>query len=238
MEDRFFTPFKGSEYDRGISGKKVLVLGASFYCNKDGKNGRPKCMFFDDCTNTGIKDSSKYTNSCPFIYKVEGNPTLKDEPTNSIWSYIPAYTRFANVLLPFIDDKEAHPDYCDYDLVWDRIAFTNYVQFFLPTTKTYYSYLTKRDFNSFCETIQDLQPDIIIAWGVVITEEIRKNNPYVPKEELDRLPENDYYMWKMKLPEVDHEITIVNCYHPSSRKWNEPEQRALFLKYLKKALAK
>ena len=32
MEDRFFQPFKGSEYDKGISGKKVLVLGASFYC--------------------------------------------------------------------------------------------------------------------------------------------------------------------------------------------------------------
>ena len=50
----FFKPFKGDKYEIGINGKKVLVVGASFYCNKTD------CPFFADCTNVAKKDSSKY----------------------------------------------------------------------------------------------------------------------------------------------------------------------------------
>ena len=55
----FFKPFKGDKYEIGINGKKVLVVGASFYCNKTD------CPFFADCTNVAKKDSSKYDKSCP-----------------------------------------------------------------------------------------------------------------------------------------------------------------------------
>ena len=40
MGSRFFTPAKGEKYEEGINGKKILVVGASFYCNKNGKNGQ------------------------------------------------------------------------------------------------------------------------------------------------------------------------------------------------------
>ena len=46
MSERFFTPWVGTEYNKGICGKKVLVLGASFYCNRDGRQGREKCIYF------------------------------------------------------------------------------------------------------------------------------------------------------------------------------------------------
>ena len=236
MKHVFFKPFKGSSYEQGICGKKVLVIGASFYCNKDGKKDRPKCEFFEECTNPDKKDSSKFNESCPFYADVEGTPKLEDEPTNSIWSYMRAYQNFAKVLLPYIKDDEKPEGWCDYDIVWDRIAFSNYVQFFLPTKDTYLYYLSQRDFEAFCEYLQDLKPDIVIAWGVAITEEIRTKNPFVSQEELDKLSESDYYVWHMKLPKVDHEITIINCYHPSSKKWNEREEKEIFLKHLQNIL--
>lgn len=31
MEKRFFKPFVGDRYQEGINGKKILVVGASFY---------------------------------------------------------------------------------------------------------------------------------------------------------------------------------------------------------------
>ena len=29
---KFFYPFIGKDYNQGINGKKILILGASFYC--------------------------------------------------------------------------------------------------------------------------------------------------------------------------------------------------------------
>ena len=51
---RFFVPFVGKKYKTGINGKKVLVLGASFYCNKHD------CPNFKDCTSHNIKDSCTF----------------------------------------------------------------------------------------------------------------------------------------------------------------------------------
>lgn len=71
----FFNPFVGSNYHKGIRGKRILVLGASFYCPKT------ECSFFSRCTNTTIKDSSPYDRICP-EYSANGI-CLHDEPTNS-----------------------------------------------------------------------------------------------------------------------------------------------------------
>lgn len=232
MEHVFFTPFKGSNYDQGICGKKVLVLGASFYCNQDGKNGRPKCKYFEECTDPEKKDSSKFNEICPCYVNMEEQTTLKQEPTNSVWSYMRAYKNFAKVLYPFLDNIERPDGWCDYDIVWERVAFTNYVQFFLPTKDTYQYYLSKRDFDAFCENLKVLKPNVVIAWGVAISEELCGNNPFVSKDEIKRLPDSDYYVWHMRLHEVPHDITIINCYHPSSKKWNDEEDRNLFVKYL------
>ena len=34
MRNRFFIPFVGANYSKGIHGKRVLVVGASFYCDQ------------------------------------------------------------------------------------------------------------------------------------------------------------------------------------------------------------
>ena len=193
--NRFFTPFVGSKYDEGICGKKILVLGASFYCNKNGENGQRKCPFFDECTNTETKE--RY----------------------------PAYRNFESFMQQFVGDESED--------VWERMAFTNYVQFFSPTIKTDKTYLSQRDFDAFCETMQDLQPNIVISWGMAILEEIREKNRYVSDIEL--LPKTDYYVCHMNVPNVDHEITLVCSYHPSSVKYWYGDLEKLH-KYLKQVL--
>lgn len=227
MGGRFFKPFKGDNYDKGICGKKVLVLGASFYCPiRD-------CEFFQDCTNPLKKDSSKYNEICPSYAKVEGHPNLSDEPTNAIWSYIRAYQNFAELIIPFVDVTEKPEDWCDYDVVWDSMAFTDYVQFFLPTKDTYPSYFSKRDYNAFIETLKELKPDVVIAWGLPITAEIRdniENNSIFT--DLEKLPDTDHYICHMKIEGVNHNITYVSCYHPSSMHYWHNSKDPLF-KYLR-----
>ena len=75
-------------------------------------------------------------------------------------------------------------------------------------------YLSKRDFDAFCETLCELQPDVVVAWGMAIIEKIRENNPYVI--DLERLPESEWYICHIRVPGVSHDITLVCCYHPSS----------------------
>lgn len=203
MNNRFFNPFVGTKYDEGIHGKKVLVLGASFYCNWDGK-----CNFFAECTNPILKDSSKFDNICP-SYRDSGR-LLSDEPSYSVLENYKAYQVFANFMQQFVDNKEED--------VWQRMAFTNYLQFFSPTIVTKKEYLSKRDFEAFCETLKELQPNIVIVWGMAILEKVREENPYVT--DYENLPQTDWYVCHITMPEVNHEIDLVSSYHPSSvRYW-------------------
>ena len=45
----FFKPYIGKFYNQGIKGKKILILGASFYCPKT------EYPFFISCTNDRVE---------------------------------------------------------------------------------------------------------------------------------------------------------------------------------------
>ena len=75
----FFEPFVGDNYSEGIYSKRVLVLGASFYCNQDGvsvdkETGevKEKCPFYDDCAIN--QNTEKYDGKCPYNHN---SPLLK-----------------------------------------------------------------------------------------------------------------------------------------------------------------
>lgn len=203
MSKGFFKPFVGSKYNKGICEKRILALGASFYCSHTPESKEP-CLFFAECTNPEKKDSSKFDVTCPF-YKDSGL-RLSEEPSNAIAENYRAYQNFASFMQQFVDDKTED--------VWQQMAFTDYVQFFVPTIDTKKEYLSKRDFDAFCETLRELQPNVVVAWGMAIIEEIRENNPYVI--DFDRLPESEWYICHISIPGVSHDITQVCCYHPSS----------------------
>ncbi len=223
MNRRFFKPFVGSKYNEGIRGKKILVLGASFYCNKDGKNGSEKCEYFAECTNPEKKDSSKFNAICP-VYKNSGL-LLSEEPSNAITENYRAYRIFSEFIKRFINNQKED--------VWQRMAFTDYLQFFSPTTKTEKSYLSERDFEAFRETLIELQPNIVISWGMAIIEEIREKNKYVIDKE--KLPNTEWYVCHMKMPEINHEISLISSCHPTARNHWKGELGKL-VKYMKEEL--
>lgn len=198
MTKRFFKPYVGSKYHKGINGKRILVLGASFYC------GSRDCKFFDDCTNPVQKDSSKYDMCCP-AYAVTGQ-RLSEEPRNAIEDCYKTYQTFGAFMQQFVKE--------DVEDIWQRMAFTNYLQFFSPTIETKKEYLSSRDFEAFNETLIELQPDVVVAWGVAVIEEIRDKNPYVT--DLKQLPDTEWYVFHIRLSHVNHDIAVVNCYHPAS----------------------
>lgn len=218
----FFIPFIGSNYSKGINGKKILVLGASFYCPK------VNCTFFKTCTSTTIKDSSPFDTICP-EYRDKGI-CLHDEPTNSIGNWYPTYQTFAKGLAQIVGKD-------DYNGIWNHFAFTNYVQFFLPSNgenfrTTNENDLSERDFDAFIEVVKKLSPDIVIVWGCVINSSVKEKNKYVFDKEM--LKANEDYLCHMRISGVNHNIAIVNPNHPSSPSWHSDKERFLF--YLSKAL--
>ena len=197
MNNRFFEPFRGSQYEEGIRGKKVLVLGASFYCPIK------ECIFFNECTNPEKKDSSKFDSICPY----NNGSDLHNQPSDADGR---TYHIFGKFMSQFADNE-------DKNSIWERLSFTNYLQFFSPTIITYEKYLSNRDFLAFLETLREFKPDIVISWGTAILKSIRENNPYIIDKE--DLPCSDYYLCHIKLPDDNHTITLVSAYHPSSMRY-------------------
>lgn len=221
MKISFFSPYVGSRYNEGINGKKILVIGASFYCNKT------ECQFYEKCTDRNRKDSSDYDLKCP-VYVGRGM-TLHDEPTNCVFDQPYAYRIFGAYVADLLGLSRED--------LWRRLAFTNYIQFFLPAQEGKYaptriSDSSQRDFDAFIEVVKELKPDVIMVWGGVINSFIKEKNPYiVSKKELD---ESEYYICHLRIPQVDHEITVLNPDHPSSSAWFSRLPK--FKKYLSKVL--
>ena len=220
MSYRFFKPFIGKNYNIGINGKRVLVLGASFYCTSEN------CPFFKKCTDVEKRDSSEYDKKCPDYRKEK--LLLSDEPSHTVSAGHRAYKTFSKFISKIMGDS-------NYDEIWSHLAFTNYVQFFVPPKNTYKSYLSPRDFDAFIETLSELKPHIVISWGTVILDDIRHKNKYVIDNN-ESLEKNEYYICHMRgIPEVSHDITLVSGYHPSAIKYWYQDLEKL-IKYFNLAL--
>ena len=125
----FFKPYVGTFYNEGINGKKVLVLGASFYC------GMSQCIYYKDCTNENIKDSSPYDDICPYYDVALHNAPSTENGT--------AYSKFTNSIAKALDINQ--------DRFWDFVSFTNYIQFFLPHWQTFMEDCSDRDAKALIE---------------------------------------------------------------------------------------
>lgn len=226
MNNNFFIPFKGKnyEYGIGIKEKKILVIGASFYC--PFINGDDNCK---KCTDINHKDSSPYDRECK-IYKSKGK-ALHNEPTYSIEDEAIAYKKFATSISGFVRSD-------NYENIWSYLSFTNYVQFILPVKEgkkyreTKESDLSPRDFNAFLNVVTELKPDIVIVWGCVVNTPITNNKYLIDKKELIK---TNGYVCHLNIPNIDHKICIINPYHPSSRSY-WPNNLKIFQDYLSEQL--
>ena len=197
MSERFFNPFVGDKYWDGIGNNDycVLVLGASVYCNHQSK-----CSHYDKCTREDNKDSSGFNFDCPVPeYDSDGDATpLEDYP---IYACSGTYTRFSNKMEEYFDDL------FDGDSIWDHVAFTEYVQFFMNHKNTYPDDLSERDLEAFCETLDELRPDVVIVWGDTVANALRESCYAV---EADEAPWN--FVWEYE----DMFVRFICCTHPAS----------------------
>lgn len=238
MSAKFFKPYVGTLYSSGlIDNKKVLILGASHYCthSPNSKNNSKKfdCPVWEDCTSKKKRDSSIYDLCCPY-YIVNGwydkypNISLRNSAAIEINNYLeneeeyPTYNNFTRFLIDIYNLP--NPQY-----VWERVAFVNYVQFFLPDQDT--PDLTETDipfFEVFLEYFDELNPDIVIIWGTKITNHFHHTyiKPFVKRLERRENP----YFWDMEYK--GKQCTIINPYHPCNKRnyWSnnvEPFREAL-----------
>lgn len=200
----FFVPYKGIHYNKGINGKKVLVLGASFYCPlKDAK--KANCTKHSECTNYEKRATSEFNKSCP-IYKENGS-ILSEEPDNELTSCPnnETYGTFGRFLKRFIERDFVGS-------AWDYVSFTNYVQFMQQNWETLPCYLTERDYLAFIEVVQhsEYDPDVVIVWGKPVREELQRrlsDSNLVTEKTNDRV-------WKIQLNNEGKERALVFVHHP------------------------
>lgn len=200
---RFFKPFVGAKYETGLFGKKVLVIGDSFYCSH-----REYCKYFQDCTDMDKKDSSKYDTMCPYYEPQKLH--LSDAPSGELAEMYGVYEKFGDFLHLYVDGS-------NNVTVWDYVAFTNYVQFFVPSATAHSrSAVSERDFEAFKETVMELQPDVIFVWGTIAGEAIRRNRQEVYDYDKPEFHEKEGYICHLRLDDLNREVVIINTYHPSA----------------------
>lgn len=134
MKGYIYRPWVGARYETGFAGRKVLVLGESFY--SDGSS-----VPSGDVTVDIISD-------------------LLDEESE-FEHYKNTFTKFAKAVTGLEQLSSA-----DKRRFWDSVAFYEYVQVPLTAARTPPS---KEDFSksegAFFDVLEELRPDICIAWG-------------------------------------------------------------------------
>jgi len=156
MEHVFFKPYVGENYKNGYSGKKLLILGDSHYCEGKLYNNRTvleecgrqedECLRFDGCENF----TSVVVNR--FIDYKEG------KGKHEFW--MNTYTKFTNV---FFGEKVDNEDLLEF---WDCIMFFNYIQRPMLEKR---QRPTEQDFVDgqipFYEILKEYRPDLVFVWG-------------------------------------------------------------------------
>jgi len=213
MKNVFFQPYVGEEYHTGLSGKKVLILGESHYCNKieDAMTSCGKeeeCLQLPECRN----DTNKVINS--FLDYKQG--------VGQGAHWMRTYTRFTNVFLGGQASKEELLEF------WESIMFYNYVQ-----TATECPRVSPRedDFEqsqtAFFEVLEEYKPDLIIVWGARLEGKLPQKNKTLSDFEIFGTPGHKIHYYEV----AGKKIPAYAVYHPSSSYFSYN-----FHKYLQEAL--
>ena len=187
MEHVFFKPWVGKNYQkRGFNDKKILVIGESFYCSEE------------DAVAT-------LTDKIVNDYLAIRNGEYREN--NGGWTN--TYLKFERSLV----GEETTPE--DSQKIWNSIAFYNYLQ--VPMSGARESGLPidyKNAETAFFEVLNDLQPDLIIVWGVGklfnnLPEDRWTWGKSLNVEGMDI--NNGYYQLNNK-----NEVRCIAVYHPSA----------------------
>ena len=186
-----FKPWIGFNYNSGIKGKKILALGESFYCSEEDIKKLP--------------EGTSLTDKVVTDYLAIRNGEYREN--NGSWTN--TYLKFERSLT----NKETTPE--ESQEIWNSIAFYNYLQVPMSGARESGSTIDyKNAENAFIEVINELQPDLMIVWGVgkLFNNLPEGNWKWGEPLSIDGWPvKNGYYQLKNG--------KIVRClavYHPSS----------------------
>ena len=173
MRKYFLNPYIGDKYEEGINGKRVLVLGASFYCSLDGNKGRKRCEYYEDCAIN--QNSIKYNEICPH----NNGRLLSDSAEGEIdENGATSYIRFCN-FMRWVRSKFTTESFNEF---WNKVAFTNYVQHMIGgRTTTSPSDVREEYFEMFVSVLDEFEkndelPNVVIVWGCVIDKPLKNND--------------------------------------------------------------
>lgn len=139
MKDVRFEPWVGKNYKTsGYNGKKILVIGESFYCSEEEAVATLTTIIVEDYL--AIRKGEYRKN-------------------NGGWT--DTYLKFERSLKGKVTTPE------ESQTIWDSIAFYNYLQVPMSGARESGSPIDyKNAEKAFFEVLNELQPDLIIVWGV------------------------------------------------------------------------
>lgn len=198
-----FNPWVGEYYHLGIQGydhegkiifgteshrgKKVLVLGESHYC------ANPETEAVPEITRSIIADII--------------NPSAEWE------AYKNTYTKFAKSLVGCIGDLDSETK----AKAWHHVVFYNYVQVAMsgarvsPRPEDF-----RKSETAFFEVLERYTPDIVIAWGQRLYNNLPQGGKQLPDLTIDsgRFAGNATELWSYQV--AGKSIAVMPITHPSA----------------------
>ncbi|MDH6354419.1 ABC-type Fe3+-hydroxamate transport system substrate-binding protein [Dysgonomonas sp. PH5-45] len=202
LQSVFFRPWIGENYIQGINGKKLLILGESHICG--GCQGVCGDLSIDDKT---CRDFTSKAVKTFLSYK-------NNETGIRFAGWMNTYTKFSNV---FLNKQLSASETISF---WNSILFYSYVQYSTDRARVSPKQKEFSDSkNAFFEVLEAHQPDLIIAWGNRLWEQLPSGGYYKKLENNEQTRINDgkgFYYYKTK----EKDIPIMYVYHPSSSRFN------------------
>lgn len=223
----FFREHVGKDYKSGLGGKRVLVLGESLFCSKDGKGNHELCPFFQICTDTARKNSSAFNDKCPF-----SDVSLSETVCHNVECFLAgnsegdiiSYQNFTNLMTDVGVVRSA-------DELFSRVVFHDFMQFFSPEGSIQKEYLSERDDLAFEEIVQKYDPHVIVIWGTTVANRIKAKGKY-PARNIRGIYDPNY-IFNQKV--AGRWRTFFSMYHPADRhgylsgSWDEHVRQAKLL---------
>lgn len=193
MEYVYFKPWVGKNYQTGgIFNKRILAVGEGHVC---GGECQHECglKYANECEDlTTTKVVNDYLNDC-----------------GGRWTY--TYRKFERSLIDL--EAETIPS---SEEIWQSIAFFNFLQVAISSARkagTYEDYMEGQ--TAFLEVIEELQPELIIVWGVgrLFNNLPEEGWSWGESLVIDEYPvKNGYYLLKKN----GRKARCIAVYHPSA----------------------
>lgn len=211
-EEEVFEPWIGRDYvSGGILSKKMLIVGASHYCDNVYSDEDCDNCDYCKCSRTCICDCK-----CSQFTKRVIERYLSSDDMHAPWKN--TYTKFVNSILRITRGETFHASLDDKFSFFHSIAFMNYLQVIEGADSDdkhpeLYGQYAEKNLRNFKDVLHDLRPDVIVVWGENARSRIPADLGFgVAVGDKDNV---DVMHYKFE----DFSFDLFACAHPASRKF-------------------